>query len=604
MSSLEGGKYIMNRLAKYHKHSFWQKPSQSGLFAKRSTRAIALILAALLVAGISSTAERMPSGIETGVLAISSSRMLAAATSSDQPIGKNETVYGILKNDGSVDSVEIVNHVYLRTDTVGSLSWQDYGSYSDLVNLLDDRQPETAPLSADQIKKAAAETGLALSDYDDMRSLSWDGLDSSNWQDLYYQGTSSSELPWTISLSWKLNGAETSAEALAGASGRVELSIDIEPAGNADDVYLDSFMLQISVPLALNKTREVDASGASSMIAGRTRTLAYTVLPGQSGSFKLSFTADDFSMDPVQITALPANIDLQGFESLTEGVSEISQGQNQLADGTKQLGSGMSELLFGLEELSSGLADYSAGGNELQRAMETYSGGLTELKTQMANLAAGGGAFAGGLDQYALSGQQVLQGYAQLAQQLPQMRLPAETLAELNQLLSLPDQLPDGTDLTAQKELAQSLLALDGSIGGIEQGLQQLNSGLGDYIDGATSLSDQFGQIYSGMAALEPAAGELADGFGQISGGFRQRELGLPMITDGISQISTDGEQLPAVADELSEGQKELAAGLESLEQAVSALMEYKEPVLVSFAAPGLVKPDSVQFLLRTQGIG
>ena len=263
---------MMNRFAKYHKHSFWQKPSQPRLFAKRSTRAIALILAVLIVAGISSTAELMPSGVETGVLATGSNKMLAAATSSDQPIGKNETVYGILNNDGSVDSVEIVNHVYLRTDTVGSLSWQDYGSYSDLINLLDDRQPQTAPLSADQIKKAAAEAGLALSDYDDMRSLSWDGLDSSNWQDLYYQGTSSSELPWTISLSWKLNGAEASAEALAGASGRVELSIDIEPAGKADDVYLESFMLQISVPLALNKTREIDASGASSMIAGRTRT--------------------------------------------------------------------------------------------------------------------------------------------------------------------------------------------------------------------------------------------------------------------------------------------------------------------------------------------
>jgi hypothetical protein len=72
----------------------------------------------------------------------------------------------------------------------------------------------------------------------------------------------------------------------------------------------------------------------------------------------------------------------------------------------------------------------------------------------------------------------------------------------------------------------------------------------------------------------------------------------------GLTQISSDGKQLPYAAEELSDGQNELAAGLESLEQAVSALIEYKEPVLVSFAAPGLVKPDSVQFLLRTQGIG
>ena len=219
-------------------------------------------------------------------------------------------------------------------------------------------------------------------------------------------------------------------------------------------------------------------------------------------------------------------------------------------------------------------------------------------------MAAGGGAFAGGLDQYAQSGQQVLQGYSQLTQQLSQMRLPSGTLTELSQLLTLPDQLPDGTDLTKQKEMAKSLLALDGAIGGIEQGLQQLNGGLGSYVDGASVLSDQFGQIYSGIAALEPAAGKLATGFDQISGGFRQRELALPIINGGLAQISSDGKQLPRAAEELSDGQRELATGLETLERSVAALMEHKEPELISFAAPGLIKPDSVQFLLRTQGIG
>lgn len=593
----------MNRFTLYSKHSTWQKPGYSKSTSIKGIKITSLLLAVLLVAGICSTTGLVPDKIEANIVT-AGGRMLAAASSEDQPIGKNETIYGILKNDGSVDSVEIVNHVYLRTDSAGTLSWQDYGSYSELINLLDDRQPQTGPLSADEIKKAAAETGLELEDYDDMRSLSWNDLDSANWQDLYYQGTSSHELPWSVSLSWKLNGVDTSAEALAGSTGKIDLSIEIEPADKADQVYLQSFMLQITVPLALNKTRDVEATGASSMIAGRTRTLAYTVLPGQSGSFELSFMAEDFSMDPIQITALPANIDLQGFESLTDGVSEIRQGQTQLADGTKQLGSGMSELIDGLSELSSGLAEYSAGGSELQNAMTSYSSGLTELKTQMGVLAEGSGAFAGGLDQYALSGQQVLQGYAQLAQQLPQMRLPAETLAELSQLLTLPSQLPDGTDLTVQKELAQSLLALDGAIGGIEQGLQQLNNGLSDYIDGASVLSDQFGQIYGGVSALEPAAGKLADGFGQISGGFRQRELGLPIISDGLNQISSDGKQLPNAAEELSDGQNELAAGLESLEKAVSALIDYEEPALVSFAAPGLIRPDSVQFLLRTQGIG
>lgn len=582
----------------------WQKANKPKTYGRSGFRAAALILAVLLTASLSGAAGLAAASADTVALEVSGSNALASvSSSSDQPIGKNETIYGILKNDGSVDSVEVVNHVYLRTAASGTLDWQDYGSYTDLINLLDDRQPKEAPLAASDIKIAAATSGLELSDYDDMRSLSWEGLDSSNWQDLYYQGSSKRALPWTIEINWKLNDKDIAIESLAGASGKIELNIDVEPADKADDVYLESYMLQVSVPLALNKTRDVETSQASSMIAGRTRTLAYTVLPGQSGSFKISFMADDFSMDPIQITALPANIDLQGFESLTDGVSEIRQGQSQLADGTGQLGSGMSELLDGLEELSSGLAAYSAGGSELQNAMTAYSSGLTELKGQMGTLAEGGAAFAGGLEQYATSGQPILQGYSQLTLQLAQMRLPAETQAELGQLLTMPDQLPDGTDLTAQKSMAQSLLTLDGAIGSIEQALQQLNGGLGDYIDGAGAISDQFGQIYSGMAALEPAAGQLAGGFSQISDGFRTREQGLPMIEEGLTQINTEGRLIPEAADELSAGQQELADGLEELEQAVSALIEYKEPELMSFAAPGLVKPDSVQFLLRTQGI-
>lgn len=593
----------MNSIRRYFKLISWHKSGSTGSFGKILVRTTCLVMASILATLTCATSGSATDQIETALLTTDGYKVLAAAAAAAQPIGKNETVYGILQNDGSISTVEVVNHVYLRENASGILSWQDYGSYSELINLLDDRQPQEAPLAAAEIKQAAAETGLALSDYDDMRSLRWNELDAAKWQDLYYQGTSSRTLPWLVKLNWKLNGADVSAETLSGASGMIDLSIEIEPADNIDTVYLESYMLQISVPLALNKTREVETSKASSMIAGRTRTLAYTVLPGQSGSFKLSFQAQDFSMSPIQITALPANIDLQGFASLTDGVGEISQGQSKLADGSSQLGSGISELLDGLQEISSGLAAYSTGGTELQNAMSAYSRGLAEFKTQMGTLAAGGGAFAGGLDQYALSGQQILQGYSQLAQQLPLMRLPAVTVNELNQLLSLPNQLPDGTDLTAQKTMAQSLLTLDGAIGGIEQGLKELNSGLGGYVDGAAKLSSQFGQIYTGMAALEPAAGELAGGFNLLNDGFRQREQGLPLITDGIEQITSDGKQLPAAAEELSAGQKKLADGLQALENAVSSLTEYKEPQLVSFAAPGLIKPDSVQFLLRTQGI-
>jgi X-X-X-Leu-X-X-Gly heptad repeat protein len=509
--------------------------------AKATFFAICLLLVVALSAS-SQPAIIAAAGSATDITAT----LTSTAQDNETPeVKKNETIYGLLNNDGSIKSVEIVNHVFLSgqagTNEKKTISWVDYGAYDKLINLLDERDADAKPAATETIKAAAAQTGQSVDKYDGMRQLSWNNLDTSNWQDLYYQGSGSYELPWLIDISWQLDGQqiETAAD-LAGISGKIELEISIKRNPQAAEVYNNSFLLQLSVPLPLDRTRNIEAENASSMITGRIRTLAWNVLPGQELDISISFEAEDFRMDPIQLTALESTAGIDGLDQLTDGISQIRQGQTELA---------------------------------------------------------------AGIDQYAAGGQQVLIGYAQLASQLNQLRLPAEQITQLQQLLTMPDQLPDGTSMTAQKEMAQSLLTLDGAIAAIEQGITQLNTGLGDYVDGAGKLSDEYGQLHAGIAALAPATGGFIGGVDQLSTGFSQREQGLKTLNSGLGTLAQESASLPAAADALADGGQELADGLSEIEQAVQTLLDVTPVERFSYAAPGLIQAESVQFLVRTQGI-
>jgi hypothetical protein len=104
----------------------------------------------------------------------------------DEPAQKEEVVYGILGTDGSVENIYVVNIL-----SGGSVT--DYGGYSKIVNLT---TSEKINQSGDMI---TADTSADR---------------------LYYQGTlESKELPWNISILYKLDGRDIKSGELAGKSG-------------------------------------------------------------------------------------------------------------------------------------------------------------------------------------------------------------------------------------------------------------------------------------------------------------------------------------------------------------------------------------------------
>jgi hypothetical protein len=68
--------------------------------------------------------------------------------------------------------------------------------------------------------------------------------------DFYYQGTlKNAALPWCIDVAYTLDGAPVTADALAGADGRVAIRIDTAQNPDADPVYFENYALQVSVTL-------------------------------------------------------------------------------------------------------------------------------------------------------------------------------------------------------------------------------------------------------------------------------------------------------------------------------------------------------------------
>ena len=112
---------------------------------------------------------------------------------------KKETVYVIADASGAAKKI-IVSDWLKGVDTKGKV--KDVSKLKDVKNVMG---AETYSVNADNAYEWAA-----------------------NGDDIYYQGTGTTELPVKLKLSYKLNGKTVSADEIAGKSGKVTISIDYQ----------------------------------------------------------------------------------------------------------------------------------------------------------------------------------------------------------------------------------------------------------------------------------------------------------------------------------------------------------------------------------------
>lgn len=488
-------------------------------------------------------------------------------------VGKDETVYVNLNYDGTVSKMNVVN--YFRALDIGI--YQDYGNYENVINLTNEAEPVI-----------------------DGDSIRWDLTDAN--ENFYYQGQlTRGELPWTLDIEYKLAGATVKAEDLAGASGEIRININVEENKAADEYFRQNYMMQITVPFNMQNSTLISAPGAVQMIAGHTKTLAFTVLPQTAAHFEIIAQVEDFSMEAIDIAMMKADLSsYMDVTEMTEGFGTMSDGMEGLSEGTVQLKDGISELSGGIGSISDGLNELSLGTPKLSGGMNQFEEGLTTFAGGLKGLASGSSQMKEGLQGLNDNGSQLLTGYQGIEGGM------ASILANKQELSALAGEMVKSTDPQTVM-LAQALLGQLEGLTELQTGLNTLNTNLDLYTQGVKQTSDQYDTLNTGINSLPEGFKQLTGGYQKIREGNEAVFTALDQLNEGLSGIDSVTAAIPEQVQKLVEGQTEMKAGIDQAVEEIKLLVgttaDLGETQAVSFAAPGKIVPNSVQFVLRTPAI-
>ncbi len=308
-----------------------------------------------------------------------------AQTEETKNLTKDETVYVLAGNDGSVKKIIV-------SDWIKNAVSQN--KFSDKTELTD-------------IENVKGNEAYTLND-DNMTVWDADG------NDIYYQGNIEKELPVGLSISYKLDGKSVSANEIKGKSGKVTIRFDYENR-QYETVTIDGKQEKIHVPFAMltgmlldsDTFRNVEVSNGKLINDGNHTAVVGIAFPGLQENLGLSedklelpdyveITADvtDFKLGTTVTVATNEvfsefdTTKLDKLDNLTDSVDELTDGMNQLLNGSSALYDGLSTLLDKSNELVAGINKMADGAEKLKEATVTLDNGagdLSEGATKLAN---------------------------------------------------------------------------------------------------------------------------------------------------------------------------------------------------------------------------
>jgi len=496
----------------------------------------------------------------------------SAAASCGTPSGtsKNETVYAMLNSDGSVDRIYVVNQLFG--------DYTDYGTYTDIKNLSTNSVPT---VEGDKITfpDEYVEGGL------------------------YYQGTMTGELPLTFDIDYTLGGKPVSAESLVGAAGRLQLSITASPNEKCDSAVREGLMAQITVQLDTRCAENISAPDATVVTVGKTATINYIVLPGESGTLTVTADVWDFHMNAITITLLKGTISASGIDEkldeFDDGFDDMLSGANDMVDGTTELKDGMSSLVDGMGSLSSGLGKLNTGGKTLVRGMSEYGDKLDSYLAGVEGLVQTSEGIQSGLSGLSENGTVIAKGISEISANLSGL---SEGSAQLKALASA---LAGSADPNVAALAGGVLQTLD-AVEGLADGLKTASAGLNSYVSGMAQAAAEYGKFHAGLQELAAGGTQLGGAYDEILSGVKDYAGGVSKSAAGTKKLYNAVKTLPDDIQSLIDGQIEFRDGIadarDEINKTVNLFVPDDEPP-VSFASPQKNRPASVQYILTTPAI-
>lgn len=477
---------------------------------------------------------------------------------------KNQVVYTKLDGDGNKTGVFVVNSFSApKGSTI-----EDAGVYDKVVNL-------------STTKKLADKDGHVA-------------VEGQGEQDFVYQGDLSkdTQLPWNVSVSYKLDGKDVTAEELGGKSGKLSMKLTVapNPEYKGTGEYTDNYLVQVTGMLKDSECHKIDAEGATAAANGSNTQLTYMVLPGSTAEYTVNADVEDFEFDGWQIVGVPLSLalDVDSSDMDTSQLNELEDGIAAANDGAGLVKDGAATLSEALGVANNGAGQLMAGANAAADGVTKLADGSAQVNDGAGQVAAGAGALAdgsttldGGASQVAAGAGTLAQGTASLMSQLPTLTGGTQALAQ-------------GTGA-----LVSGVKQLDGGLATLQEGAKQLQGGVAQLTDqqagapalaaGAKKLKDGLGELTAKNEELTGGAQGVADGAAALAQGIND---GLSKETiDQIGGLANQGAQLQQAVKTLHDleaqaeknGDAELAQGIGEVAGAINkGLQDAPKPDVIN----------------------
>lgn len=320
----------------------------------------------------------------------------------------DEAYYATLDYYGNLTEGSVVKSYALN----GATALTDYGTYDEVMNLTDGTVPTT-------------KNGVTTFDFS--------GDAPSHF---YFEGKTTAPftaLPWTISMSYTLNGVPTKAEDLAGKTGVVDINLDILPNKNASAYAKNNYTLEAMALFNQDDILSLKAEGAQVQLVGNLRMVLFLALPGEEEHFTIEVGANDFTFDGMTFLMVPATL------AQLDQIAELSDRKDELEDDYDKLNHSLDTTLDAL--------------NNMTGSLNASAKGLDELNEARGTISAGKGTIYDGIDTSKLDMESIA---ALLDPVAEQVQAASETLTESKDIL----QTMNDVSVSLQTELSQTQNAL------------------------------------------------------------------------------------------------------------------------------------------------
>ncbi len=325
--------------------------------------------------------------------------------SAQDEVEKKESVYTVLNADGSVKSITV-------SDTLHSDS--GFNNYKDTSDLKDVEN---------------------LKSNDEVNSTSGGYIWNTSDKEIYYQGTSTKELPLSVKITYTLDGKEITSDELVGQSGHLVIKVNVTnsskqtyKANNKTYNLVTPFVTGLVAMLDDDVFSNVSVNSGTVTNDSSHSIIASVMVPGLKSGLKqvldtdLMHKLEDYLIDEISIEADVTDYesptlmmaaatstdalkeefdDIDEFSSIFDKLDDLKEATNELIDGTTSLYDGAVKLNDGVGTLKDGSDKLSSGAASLYKGADELASGAISLRDGLNKLSSKSDELRGGMSQVA-----------------------------------------------------------------------------------------------------------------------------------------------------------------------------------------------------------